>query len=114
MIISVPEFGENPVRTARIIPAEPMKGQVEGQVAGQTTGQVNPQVAAVLRVCRKEMNRAELMNALALKGRDNFLKKYLGPALDSGLIEMTQPESPSSPTQKYRLTAEGRTFGASL
>jgi len=114
MIISVPEFGENPARTARIISADPATGQVEGQVAGQATGQVNPQVAAVLRVCRNEMNRAELMNALELKGRDNFLKKYLDPALGSGLIEMTQPESPNSPTQKYRLTAEGCTFVTSL
>ncbi len=62
----------------------------------------------MLRVCQKEMNRAELMNALSLKGRDNFLKKYLMPALDLGLIEMTQPNSPNSPTQKYRLTQKGR------
>lgn len=48
------------------------------------------------------------MNALELKGRDNFLKKYLEPALSLGLIEMTQPDSPRSPTQKYRLTAKGK------
>ena len=28
--------------------------------------------------------------------------------LDSGFVEMTQPGSPRSPTQRYRLTAEGR------
>lgn len=66
------------------------------------------QVVALLKICLNEMNRSELMNALELKGRDNFLKKYLEPALDLGLIEMTQPDSPKSPTQKYRLTGKGR------
>jgi len=34
----------------------------------------------------------------------------LQPALSGRLIEMTQPESPRSPTQKYRLTEQGRNF----
>ena len=48
------------------------------------------------------------MNALSLKDRVNFVRSYLEPALSQGLIEMTQPESPQSPTQKYRLTEKGR------
>ena len=78
------------------------------QVAGQVAGQVSPQVAALLKVCQQEMLRVELMTELDLKGRDNFLKKYLEPALNLGLIEMSQPDSPRSPTQKYRLTAKGQ------
>jgi len=31
-------------------------------------------------------------------------------ALNAGLIEMTLPESPKSPTQKYRLTVKVRTM----
>jgi len=30
-------------------------------------------------------------------------KRYLLPALSAGLIAMTQPDKPRSPTQKYRL-----------
>ncbi len=48
------------------------------------------------------------MQAVNLKGRVSFSKNYLEPALSDGLIEMTQPESPRSPTQKYRLTETGR------
>jgi hypothetical protein len=33
-----------------------------------------------------------------------FRQRYLSPALSAGLIEMTQPDSPKSPTLKYRLT----------
>ena len=40
-------------------------------------------------------------------GRRNFLEKYLSPAMEAGLVEMTQPDSPRSPTQKYRLTEVG-------
>jgi ATP-dependent DNA helicase RecG len=63
---------------------------------------------SLLIISQGEMNRAELMKALNLKGRDNFLKKYLDPALNLGLIKMTQPDSPKSPTQKYCLTEKGK------
>jgi ATP-dependent DNA helicase RecG len=36
------------------------------------------------------------------------LINYLEPALKSELIERTQPDSPRSPTQKYRLTEKGK------
>ena len=48
------------------------------------------------------------MEAVELKDRVSFARNYLDPALGSDLIEMTQPGSPNSPTQKYRLTAKGR------
>ncbi|TDQ40152.1 hypothetical protein DFQ45_101287 [Thiopseudomonas denitrificans] len=48
------------------------------------------------------------MQAVSLRHRATFLENYLNPALDAGLIEMTQPDAPRSPTQKYRLTALGR------
>jgi len=107
MVIRVPEFGANPAETPQVVPTIQ---QVAGQLAGQAAGQVSPQVMALLKICLNEMNRSELMIAVGLKGRDNFLKKYLEPALDLGLIEMTQPDSPKSPTQKYRLTRQGKEF----
>ena len=39
--------------------------------------------------------------------RGQFRKNYIKPALQQNWIAMTQPESPQSPTQKYRLTARG-------
>ena len=44
---------------------------------------------------------------LNLKGLRNFSENYISPALECGFIELTQPDSPNSPTQKYRLTAKG-------
>lgn len=74
----------------------------------QAAPQVTHQVKSLLLACTGEMNRADLMQALALKDRVNFRQAYLEPALKQGLIEMTQPNSPRSPTQKYRLTEPGR------
>ncbi len=83
----------------------------------QVTHQVSEQVKALLLKCTGEMNRVELMLALALalalKDRVNFRDIYLQPALEQGLLEMTQPDSPRSPTQKYRLTAFGKHLLAS-
>lgn len=54
------------------------------------------------------MNRARLMGLLSLKDRVNLRLAYLEPALEQALIEITQPDSPRRPTQKYRLTELGR------
>ena len=51
---------------------------------------------------------AELMASLELQHKPTFRNNYLHPALAAELIEMTQPDSPRSPSQKYRLTAKGK------
>ncbi|WP_420792936.1 Fic family protein [Lentisphaera marina] len=77
---------------------------------GQVTYQVTGQVKKLLKLCKNDMSRKELMSKLKLKGRDNFNKLYLKPALLQGLIEMTTPDKPNSRSQKYRLTRLGRSF----
>ena len=73
-----------------------------GQVAGQVTGQVEKLLGCLETI---PLSRREMMEKLGLKGRDNFERLYLRPALDNGLIEMTIPNKPNSHLQKYRLTA---------
>ena len=74
----------------------------------QVTQQVTQQVMQLLEIMAGEMTRKQLMDAVALKDRVNFARNYLEPALADDLIEMTQPASPNSPTQKYRLTLAGQ------
>jgi len=50
----------------------------------------------------------DLLGTLNLSHRPTFIQNYLQPSLEAGLVEMTQPDSPRSPTQKYRLTDKGR------
>ncbi len=40
---------------------------------------------------------------LSLSDRKSFRERYLRPALQAGLIEMTLPDKPNSRLQKYRL-----------
>ena len=48
------------------------------------------------------------MAAVGMRDRASFSRNYMRPAVDGNLIEMTEPDSPTSPTQKYRLTARGK------
>ena len=60
------------------------------------------QVQALLSVMEAfPMSASELMGKLGLKSRATFLKNYLRPALEAGLISMTDPGSPRSPRQRY-------------
>jgi ATP-dependent DNA helicase RecG len=49
-----------------------------------------------------------MLEVLALTHQPTFLQNYLQPALVQGLVEMTQSNSPRSPTQKYHLTDLGK------
>lgn len=69
---------------------------------------VTMEVKKLLMVVKGEMKRKEIQTALGLKNDDHFRLAYLTPALANGIIEMTQPDSPKSPTQRYRLTDKGR------
>lgn len=89
-------------------------GHVAVQVAEQDTTQVAEHVARLLLAADGELSRAALQKRLGLKGRANFLRLYLEPALEAGLLEMTLPEKPRSRAQKYRLTAKGRATRTAL
>lgn len=93
---------------ATLVPSE--REQVEEQVREQVSTSIPKSVARLLKIIKGEMSVVEMMMALKLGGRRNFLEKYLSPAIEFGLIEMTQPDSPRSPTQKYRLTEKGKDF----
>ena len=74
----------------------------------QVTPEVTPQVERLLTVLDRPMGRDALMRALGLKDAKHFRRHYLLPAMTAGLLEMTQPDHPRSPTQKYRRTAAGQ------
>ena len=54
------------------------------------------------------MKRSEIQNKLKLSHDDYFRINYILPALELKIIEMTIPDIPNSPNQKYRLTESGK------
>ena len=74
------------------------------------TDQVSDQVKRLLQaIGESEQTSAGLMQQLQLSHAPTFRKNYLTPpALEGSWIERTQPNSPRSPTQAYRLTPKGR------
>ena len=86
--------------------AEQIKVQKDTE---QVTKQVTEQVRRILDCLKNEpLGARDAMQSIGLRHHPTFLYDYLRPAMDAGLVEMTQPESPKSPTQKYRLTAKGK------
>ncbi len=75
---------------------------------------IDKQVKKLLIVLNDEMKGSEIQNALGLIDRVNFRNNYLIPALESGLVEMTEMGKPNNPKQKYRLTEKGLSLKESL
>lgn len=78
----------------------------------QVTDHVTDHVAKLLRVLHdgSSLKVNELMAEVGLAHKATFRANYLKPALAAGLIEMTEPDSPKSPAQRYRLTKPGKAF----
>lgn len=49
----------------------------------------------------------EIMMAMGLKSRVNFMYLYLSPAIEQGLVRMRYPDNPRHPRQKYLLSVKG-------
>ncbi|MBK8503437.1 MAG: hypothetical protein IPL46_15185 [Saprospiraceae bacterium] len=87
----------------RVLLNRPSTHQVTGKHPAST-----PQVINLIKVLNGEMSREELQGALGLSDLENFCVKYLKPALEANLLELTFPASPRHPNQKYRLTDLGK------
>ena len=89
-------------------------GQVQDKF-GTSIGEVHNQFDTdnhniqqiVLAIGEQQMSVKEMMEALSLKGRDNFLKVYLNPAIEEQYVRLLYPNSPRHPRQKYLLTVKG-------
>lgn len=63
---------------------------------------INNQITALMAVIESyPMTLTELMQKVGLRSRDTFRKNYIIPALEAGLIGMTEPDKPRSRNQRY-------------
>ena len=63
---------------------------------------ISNQIRALMSVIETyPMSAVELMEKLGLKSRVTFRKNYIQPALEAGLIAMTDPDTPTNRNQRY-------------
>ena len=58
----------------------------------------------ILRNCKNESSAIELMKILNRSNKSKFKNVIINPLVENGFFELTNPNKPKSPTQKYRLT----------
>jgi ATP-dependent DNA helicase RecG len=68
----------------------------------------------ILRQTQIEQSIGTPMAAIGRTNRTKFRDQVLNPLLDSGLIEMTIPDKPTSSKQRYRITEKGRVAFAAM
>lgn len=79
-----------------------------GLPAAQATAQVAKVLAAAEGITGR--SRDDLQAVAGITHREHFRKAYLEPLVAAGWLERTIPDKPTSPNQKYRLTAKGRAW----
>lgn len=77
-------------------------------ITPEDTPEVTPEVHEMLSVLDGEMTRRDIMRALQLSDEKHFREHYQQAAVRLGLMEMTIPDKPRSPNQRYRLTGKGK------
>ena len=60
----------------------------------------------ILRNCKNESSAIELMEIIHRTNKSKFKNIIINPLVKNGFLELTNPDKPKSPTQKYRLTSK--------
>ena len=60
----------------------------------------------ILKNCKNESSAIELMEIIKRTNKSKFKNTIINPLVENGFLELTNPDKPKSPTQKYRLTSK--------
>ena len=58
----------------------------------------------ILKNCKNQSTATQLMEILNRTNKSKFKNTIVNPLIENGFFELTNPDKPKSPTQKYRLT----------
>ena len=60
----------------------------------------------ILNNCKNENSAIQLMKILNRTNKSKFKNTIIYPLVENGFLELTNPDKPKSPSQKYRLTSK--------
>ena len=94
-------------------------GVASNQVSNQASNQVSNQVEdirlkltstqdRIITFCTSPRSAQEIMDEIGVTNQYNNRQRHIVSLVEMGVLAMTQPDSPKSPTQKYYLTELGR------
>ncbi|NKC16440.1 MAG: Fic family protein [Gammaproteobacteria bacterium] len=101
MLQAIEQALQEALNTETLLPVE------SDQAYDQASDQVSRLLMTLHHSLNAPMPAPVIMEKLGLKHRTSFRKNYLKPALEAGWMQMTHPDSPNNPRQRYRLSAEG-------
>ena len=87
------------------------KGLSKGLSRDQVSTKLNQKwekIEPMIRLLENTSSATDLRSVMGMNNATKFKNNYLNPLIELGVVEMTQPESPNSPTQRYRLTEAGK------
>ena len=79
------------------------KKTTQEKVTRPSSGQEQRQ-AKILKFCAEPKPLFDIMQHLGLKARKNVMNVYITPMIEAGLLEMTEPDNPTSRNQMYVAT----------
>ena len=75
---------------------------------GLSKGPSNEQIGLFFESLMKPVAASKLRAILGYTNATKFKNSYIAPLMEQGLVVMSQPDKPNSPTQKYYLTEKGK------
>lgn len=109
----LPEWEEvGPVMRATFYPKE-LSAKLSASKASSrhqvdTKLELSEEEHKIMAFCESPKAIKEILDQLQYTDRSKFRDKYINPMINEGLLEMTDPGSPKSPKQKYKMTAFGK------
>ena len=106
MLVNPPEKLEAPSSTPSSTPSSDISSDISSAGAPFTTDNENIlRLIKAIGHCRLSVK--EMLAAVGLKDRMNFMEYSLTPAMAEGFVCLLYPDKPRHPRQKYLLTVKG-------
>jgi len=113
-----PEFHQDENFTV-VMWRKEVDGTEDGVASNQVSNQVNNQVEdirlkltstqnRIITFCTSPRSAQEIMDEIGVTNQYDNRQRHIVPLVEMGVLAMTQPDSPKSPTQKYYLTELGK------
>jgi len=81
------------------------RSKAESKSGSKSGSKSRSKTELIIEYCSEPRSLKEISEHFGMKDRYRFKKKYITPLLGD-ILEMTEPDSPNSPTQKYVTTVK--------